>query len=346
MDVRIECPNCQKKYKIKEEKLPKGKDVAFPCPACKSTIEVRLPTQTEPGTPAAATESSDEQEAQREALKKEILRGLGELPPMPQILMRAREIMENPSSGFAELAAVLETDQAIATRVLKMANSSYYGMSGKVSSIKHASVVLGQKTLGELITMVSASSVLGNTLTGYGLDSGDLWLHSLVVAFASKHLATMKKPELANDAFSAGLIHDSGKLILDPYVTERKDSFEDFMRDGEKTFLSAEKAILGFDHSEIAAEVCKEWQIPESLTGAIRYHHYPGSSGGDELAFIVHVADTVAIMTGIGAGIDGMLYEMDEKALELLGLEGEDLTDLMWQAADYVGKMEIDTDTL
>ena len=89
------------------------------------------------------------------------------------ILMRAREVMEDTTSGFGELAAVLETDQAIATRVLKMANSSYYGMSGKVSSIKHASVVLGQKTLSELITMVSASSVLGNTLTGYGLDSGD-----------------------------------------------------------------------------------------------------------------------------------------------------------------------------
>ena len=87
-----------------------------------------------------------------EALKKRILRSVSDLPPMPQAVFKVREIMGNPNSSFKELADIPETDQAIATRVLKIANSAY-GMSGKVSSIQHASIVLGHKTMGELMTI-------------------------------------------------------------------------------------------------------------------------------------------------------------------------------------------------
>ena len=84
------------------------------------------------------------------------------------------------------------------------------------------------------------------------------------------------------------------------------------MADGQKTFLSAEKEILEFDHSELASEVCKTWNIPQSLTFAIRYHHHPSQSEENELAYIVHVADVIAMMTGLGLGVDGVLYQMDD----------------------------------
>ena len=99
--------------------------------------------------------------------------------------------------------------------------------------------------------MAGSSTLLGNSLDGYQLDSGDLWRHSLAVAFASRLIAQKKHPEFENDAFSAGLIHDAGKLVLDKYISERNEMFHDFMSEGPKTFLDAEKEILGFDHSNI-----------------------------------------------------------------------------------------------
>jgi len=271
-----------------------------------------------------------------DALKKKILGSVGQLPPMPQTVLKARQIMSNPGSDFKELGDLLETDQAIAAKVLKLANSSYYGLSGKISSIKHASVVLGHKALGELITMGGTASILGKNLEGYGLDAGQLWRHSLGVAFGSRIIANRKNPALANDAFTSGLLHDAGKLILNPYVMERKELFDQLIAGGQESFLAAEKTLLEFDHAEIASEVCEKWNIPQSLATAIRYHHHPSKSGEDELTYMVHVADGISLMAGLGLGIDGMMYELEDGALELLGIKEEELNDIMAEVLQSV----------
>ncbi len=336
--MKVECSHCHNTFDIPDERLPKDQSIAFPCPGCQEAIEVDLKSDSSQDDTGSSA-PDDKELPSGEALKKRILRSVGDLPPMPQTVFKVREVIGSQNSSFKELADILETDQAIATRVLKMANSAYYGMSGKVSSIQHASVVLGHKTIGELMTMASTSSLIGNNLDGYGLDAGDLWRHSLGVAFGSKIIANKKSPDLANDAFSTGLIHDSGKLILDQYIVERKEAFEKFMSDGKQSFLTAEKAILGFDHSEIAAEVCKAWNVPESMSVAIRYHHYPSQSEENELAHIVHVADSIAMMTGLGLGLDGMLYTMDDKARDFLDLQEDDVSKIMGDVLDVVDSM-------
>jgi HD-like signal output (HDOD) protein len=165
-------------------------------------------------------------------------------------------------------------------------------------------------------------------------------MHSMAVAFGSRLLANKKAPELSNDAFSAGLIHDAGKLILNSHVLERQADFEMAMSTGEETFLAAEKEILGFDHAEIASEACAKWNIPEALAVGIRYHHDPSESDDNKLAHVLHISDSIAMMSGIGTGIDGMLYQMDENSMEILSVEADELSDLMEEIADYVGKME------
>ena len=335
--MRVECPNCHKVYDIPEERIPIGKEIAFPCPGCKGAIELDLRSKSaQDGTPPSSSTPSAKRQPSGKALKQMILRSVSDLPPMPQTVFKVREIIADPKSSFKDLSEILETDQAMAARVLKIANSAYYGLSGKVSSIQHASVVLGHKTLGELMTMAGTSGLLGNRLKGYGLEAGDLWRHSLGVAIGSKIIANKKNPPLANDAFAAGLIHDAGKLILDQHVLERKEAFEEFMADGQQSFLSAEKQILGFDHSEIASQACKSWRVPQTLTIPIRYHHYPSQSKGDKLAYIIHMADAIAMMTGLGLGIDGLLYKMDDKAAEFLGLQQQDVSNIMGEVVESV----------
>jgi predicted Zn finger-like uncharacterized protein len=355
--MKFECPNCSKRYDVPDEKLPSKDKVIFPCPNCKGRIELTLsgggttpngssgeaapnPTPGQEATPMAANNGD---------FRKKVLRKLKDLPPMPQIVFKARQIISDPDSEMAELSDLLESDQAIATKVLKLANSAYYGLSGKVSSIRHASSLLGYTALGQLISMVGGASVLGKTLGGYDLDSAGAWRHSLLAASASRILALKKNPDLEGDAFSAGLIHDVGKLVLDTYVLDRKGDFEKLTAGGRNSMLAAEQRLLGLDHADIGFEVCQHWNIPATISHAIRYHHNPSKSDADVLSYIVFMANSIANIVkqmeeteGTMAqmeGIEGFLYMIDDDALEFLGLGEDDIPGILNEAWDAVNKL-------
>ncbi|MBT8341693.1 MAG: HDOD domain-containing protein [Desulfatitalea sp.] len=326
--MKIKCLGCDKVLVIPDNRLPRDKAIAFPCPTCSKVIRIDLRTSAAGQKPTLQTQT-EKVYPTGEALKAQILKTVDELPPMPQTVIKAREIMEDPKAGFQELSALFEADQAIAAKILKLANSSYYGIKGGVSSIQKASVVLGQKTLRELVTLGGVSGLIGNQLVGYGLDAGDLWMHSLAVAFGARFIAEKIDASLASDAFTSGLLHDCGKLILDSYIAERWQQFEDAMADGETSFLDAERKVLALDHPEIASDVCKAWQIPKSISRAIRHHHHPSRSQKSKLAYIVHAADAIALMSGIGIGIDGTRYQMEEGTMTILALNDEDMGAVM-----------------
>jgi len=335
--MKVECGNCDKSFELPDDRLPSGKKVSFPCPACKSKITLDLRVQPEPEEATVPSEDDDDGKvvytpiAEKDSgeldgsdLKRKILNSIKDLPPMPKIIYKAREVMANPRSGFKEVAEVIETDQAIAAKVLQVANSAYYGLSGMVSSIHQATVVLGHKTLEQLITMVSATSLLGSLLKGYRMGSGALWQHSLAVALCSRLIAKDRAPALENDAFSVGLIHDAGKLALDKYILERKAEVDKALSTGI-TFLEVEKQVLGFDHTELASDLCTKWKLPENHVNAMRYHHTPGESDRNQLAYIVHTANHIALQCGIGSNMDAALYELAPDALDFLALDEGDL---------------------
>ena len=350
--MKVECKNCGKSFELPDDRLPAGKKISFPCPGCKSKITLDLREKPQPVTeqPDATSEESTGKvvftpiaekssgELDGTDLKRKILNSIKDLPPMPKIIYKAREVMANPMSGFKEVAEVIETDQAIAAKVLQVANSAYYGLSGMVSSIHQATVVLGHKTLEQVITMVSATSLLGSRLKGYRMGSGALWQHSLAVALCSRLIAKDRAPAMENDAFSVGLIHDSGKLVLDRYLLERKAQVDQALNTGV-TFLEVEKRVLGFDHTEMASDLCIKWKLPENHAIAMRCHHDPGASNGNQLAYIVHTANHIALQSGIGSNMDATLYELDPGALEFLSLDEEDLTrysEAMIEAANQI----------
>ena len=272
-------------------------------------------------------------------MMQKIIAGIDDIPPMPEVVFKAQELLSDPESSAQELAAILETDQAIATKVLKMANSVFYGMSGKVSSIKHASLVLGYRNLSEIISLAGVQKSLEKKLPGYGLESEDLWRHSLSVALGSKIIASRKNPELEMVAHTAGLVHDVGKIILDPFVLEAKESFDSVLLQEQQTYLNAEKEILGFDHAEIAAEVCQKWKIPEVISSAIRYHHSPSSSLEVELAFILHMADYISLMSGEGYEDNDFLYELEDGTMDYLDFDQNDISDLTLELMESVANL-------
>lgn len=341
--MRIECSNCKKGYIIPDEKIIGRNIDALPCPNCNGRIKIdsqTSPTQSKLSLKSSAIKSTQQkkqsqpttievQAVKKQQLTKKILQTVKDLPPMPQVILKAQEIMADSNSDVNKIARLIETEPSIATKVLKLSNSAYYGLSGKVTSIKHASVILGYKNLRQIISIASFSTFLGKRLPGYGFESDDFWKHCLAVALASKTIAEKKKANLENEAHAAGLIHDVGKVVLEPYVLKNKEKFDTFLENENETFVNAEKQIFGLDHAEFASEICKRWNIPQTITFSIKYHHSPSLSKGDYLSHILHVADYIAIKCGIGYDSDDVLYQLEDGTMDYLGIRTEEISDIM-----------------
>lgn len=330
--MNIACNNCGKSYNLPDNRLPQGRVVNFPCPACKSkvTLDLRSPEKKDGPSESDRQVFKPLAETSESALdggdlKKKILQSVKDLPPMPKVLFKAREVMADPKSSFKDVAAIIETDQAIAARVLKVANSAYYGLSGMVNSIHQATVVLGQETLEQVITMVSSSSLLGKRLKGYNLNAGVLWKHSLAVALGSRMIAAKRMPALESDAFSVGLIHDAGKLALNKYLDQKKQDVHRFFQEHSASYLLAERHVLGFDHTEIAEDLCIKWKLPKNHAGAMRYHHDPAASGDNQLAHVIHLANYLAKESGYGSGSNDDDSPLETTSLKALTLKQADI---------------------
>jgi HD-like signal output (HDOD) protein len=350
--MKIECPACRKISRLTGDLLlTRSEGLEVQCPKCKMHIKLYVLAKSEKdgllqisddpfGDQIGPLAVDNDKQTGNSALKAKILRSLVNLPPMPHIILRAKEIMDDPDSSLRDLSGVIETDQAIVARVLTLANSAYYGVSGMVSSIQHASVLLGQKTLGELITISASSRLLSKKLKGYKVEPEKMWKHSLAVAFGSKIMIQQLSPELADDAFVAGLLRDAGKIILDPYIAEREKEFSDFLKNKQKTFLQAEQEILGFDHAEIMSRATRFWRFSEPQSIAIRFHHYPSLSENDQLTHAVHLADYVAKSLDLGAEGDEFNPNLEPGALKVLGITKDNLENLADEVVDSVKKLE------
>ncbi|MFW5930275.1 MAG: HDOD domain-containing protein, partial [Desulfosalsimonas sp.] len=222
--------------------------------------------------------------------------------------------------------------------VLRLANSAYYGLRVPVNSVQQASALLGFKTLFEMIVVVNSSKMMGRQLDGYGLEARQTWKHSLFTAMGAKTLAEENFPELADDAFMAGLLHDAGMLLLDPYMKKEKNRFERHLEYG-RTIEQAETAIFGFNHAHIASEYLKKWMLPASQTHAIEFHHNPSQSEGDILACILHAADAMANLQGPEKNFYMEEYMLTETGfsrnrLEKQGLVTEDEVDRLIESME------------
>jgi HD-like signal output (HDOD) protein len=353
--MKVECPNCKMVSVIKTSRIVTDQQALdLSCPTCDFAMALNLnsspdrPIRSLHTTersgilqPAPASEQIDAATQHRVmALKAKILRSLVNLPPMPHIILKAREIISDPESSLKDLAKVIETDQAMVAKVLTLANSAYYGVSGMISSIPHASVLLGQRTLGQMITISASSALLSKKLRGYGTEPDEMWKHSLACAFAAKKIADLSDEELVEDAFTAGLLHDAGKIILDPYVFNNQKAFKQFDSQKRLPLFETERAVIGFDHAEIMSRACRLWRFPEVQVSAIRYHHQPLGSEENKLACMIHLADVLAKLAGFPAGRPADPGQIAPGILELLNIRQQDLNDLAAAAADDVRKIE------
>jgi putative nucleotidyltransferase with HDIG domain len=195
-----------------------------------------------------------------------------------------------------------------------------------VTSINEAIICLGTLKILQMVMAVHTTSILSAEQSGYGLAAGVLWKHSVAVALASSQVATRVRLPNVSLAFTAGLLHDIGKVVLNQYVA---DEFTEIIRrvsDEGLTFIEAERQILGYDHTQIGAMIGERWNLPEQIVETIRYHHEPGELNPcSPIVDAVYLANCVCLLLGIGLGADGLSYRADESVMRRHGLVEQDL---------------------
>jgi len=222
-----------------------------------------------------------------------------ELAAMPATSTRLLHLLEDPEVAVAELVDVIEKDPGLTANVLKLCNSSYYGLSREVASVRDALVRLGNRTVLTVAFASSMGRLLQVPVTAYRLPRGQLWRHALATGLLAARLASTGQTRLdPNRLFTAGVIHDIGKLLLDRPLREHLEQLPPDLDDTR--LVLAEQDLLGFDHAQAGAALAESWNFPADLTAAIAGHHRPAPAGSPTA--LVRVANLLAAAHGHAAG--------------------------------------------
>jgi HD-like signal output (HDOD) protein len=269
-----------------------------------------------------------------------LLDKIKEMPPLPQSITQILELTKSTKSSAKDLAKVFERDPTLAANILKIANSSYYGFTGKISTITHAIVCLGLDTVKSIALTSSTQEMLNNEIPAYDLEKGMLWQRSISCATCAKIIAQRIGYQDCEEAYVAGLLLDIGKIILSSFAEDQFKQIIEKTKDNKTPFNTAEQEILGFDHPKIGGRVIKKWNLPSILIEAVQYHHQPDKAETNKtLTYIVHLADAITDMLGIGLGNDSLTYVFEENTLDILGLSKEDMESIMSELVDKMQKI-------
>jgi putative nucleotidyltransferase with HDIG domain len=269
----------------------------------------------------------------------QISRRINAFPAMPGVALDLLALAETPSATVPQIEGLLRRDPGLTANLLKLANSAYFGMPTKVGSVRQAVMLLGLKRLAQMVFAACISGMMDAGVPGYDLPAGELWRHSLAVSVAAKGLARELKLEAADEIFTAGLLHDVGKLILGQFVQEEYLQIERALAQG-LTFERAEAIVLGVDHAAIGAQVLAKWSLPENIVQAVRWHHTPEAAGRiDIMLDVVHVANLLCLMIGVGIGREGLCHEPSPVVTQRLGLEPLHLEKVASQTLQWVSEL-------
>lgn len=264
------------------------------------------------------------------ANREEILSKISEVPQMPPSATAVVHVLRDPNSDIAKITRAIELDPGLTVNVLKLANSAYLGFSRSVSTVREAVVRVGVNSILSIVVAKAVAPIAVKEVKGYDLQPGELWKHSVFVAIASDSLAKVLSVKSLDFVFTAGLLHDIGKTLLGTYIEVGAAPIVEMVAEQGISFEAAERSLLGIDHAAVGGALLELWKLPENIVETVRYHHNPELLEGDRTAVdIVHVADAIGLMSGIGIGRDGLNYIYSPDSVSRLKLSSAMIENVM-----------------
>ena len=244
-----------------------------------------------------------------------------QLPALPRVAMEVIEMVDNPKTSASRLGKLISADQALTAKVLKIANSPFYGFPKKISTIDFAIIVLGFDALKEIVISISLVSSLQKKSDAW-FDSRAFWDHAIASGVIARRLARDLGYRISGEVFVAALLHDMGISILHRYFNPEFRRIAEIAHETELSFLEAEESVLQVTHAEVGGWLASRWNLPDHLTEAISLHHTPSKARRNEdLVALIHCADVMATrLSGSPVTFDKGI-DFDQAALARLRLD-------------------------
>ena len=273
---------------------------------------------------------------------QDLVKNASDLVSLPEVSLRVNEIANDPDSTADDMGKVISQDPALVARMLKIANSAFYGVSNEVETITRAIAILGTKKIRDLVISTAASDTFDGIPNNL-ITMQDFWHHSLYCALLAQILAKKSKKIKSESIFIAGLLHDIGQLLMFNKLPEKSHETILLLMEGteELETYEAERHVFGFDHMEVGAELIKKWKLAPVLQECIEFHHVPQNAKNfpAEVA-LINIANAVAVMADFNSMNEDDIPMINPISWELTGLSKNDLPEAIKQAQEEIEEIE------
>ena len=260
-----------------------------------------------------------------------LIKGMGELPTLPSVFFTVSKMLSDPRTSAVDVGKAVSDDQVIASKILKISNSAFYGLTGRVNTVSHAIAVLGFSSTKNIVLTTSVLSNLNLKTPIKGFNMAAFWKHSAAVGAIAKLTAKEIFPQKQEEAFVVGLLHDIGKLILAICAPEEFTRCINFAISKDCLFLDAENELLGINHTDIAALINDKWKLPVEFAAVLTNHHKNIEESGEhtELIAIVKLADVLARGLQLGHACDNSIPVLEDNVWNLLKMTPQKLDKIL-----------------
>lgn len=261
------------------------------------------------------------------------------LPVLPQAVGEIMRLADDPNANQRELERAFEQDPAMTAKILKVANSAYYG-GANVPTIGRAISFLGMSAIRSLVVGISFQQMTLNKSESKRFDKFEFWQHSVATALACRVIAKLKVPAKGEELYCTAMLHDIGLLIFERFLPTEFDDAVDLSKRSGKTIIEAEKEVMGFDHAEVGGLLAEKWGLNDLMKNGIKHHLDPKQDGHFyETTCVVGWANHIATMCGYPG--PGAVVAIEEAALaKSLGLPPEQIPIIMQVVIQELEKVQ------
>jgi len=270
---------------------------------------------------------------------KVTLAKIGDIATLPEITAKIIAAVDDPKSTARDLHNIIKNDPALATKILKVVNSAFYGLPGQISEIDRAIVLLGLSAVKNIAISASISRLFTAERISDKFSARDIWKHSVAVAVATRQFTcSIGKKAFAEEAFLAGLIHDLGLLVERQAYPDQLAEVIKLAAKGDRLFCDIENEVIGADHQVLGAALAVKWKFPRGLQTVLGYHHKIDNLAEENRLgpVLVYVADVLCCHDRLGFHLTGENQPLDDALLESVGLTEADLDNVSEQLPEQI----------
>ena len=279
----------------------------------------------------------------KESRVRYIINKIHRLPTLPTVANKITSLIKDPTCTAIKVSEIIDKDQSLTTKALRLVNSSYYSLCTEITNVQHAVALLGFKTISQMVISIAVFDVFKGKY-GEEFDRIGFWKHSIGCAVVSRMIAEKIHYPKLDDSFTAGLLHDIGKVVLDQYLHEEMTKIIKLVQEKDISFFDAENEVLGLSHADIGGQVMDNWNIPSSITVAVKYHHQEIDKRGDSplsqdlIVDIIRLSDVICKRAKYGYTGDKIIPEITEDLWDRLDINQESINDIVEGCNEEVEK--------